>query len=157
MTSWLPSFARAPPTGGLKKLSIFSAVHKMLTPKTSTPPHPPPGFNIFCIDFLGSSWHFQDFWFFDPLKLPPHPPPRFEFFLDFLGSSWHFPDFWFFDPPKNPPTPPWDPSGVGKFFLAENEFIQCVDTAVDKDFIPCLVPNSTTYSHVHPMCGYCGR
>ena len=42
-------------SGGLKKLSIFSAVHKMFTPKTSTPPHPPPGFNIFFIDFLGSS------------------------------------------------------------------------------------------------------
>ena len=40
---------------GVKKLSIFSAVHKMLTPKTSTLPHPPPGFNIFFIDFLGSS------------------------------------------------------------------------------------------------------
>ena len=26
-----------------------------------------------CIDFLGSSWHFPDFWIFDTLKLPPSP------------------------------------------------------------------------------------
>ena len=45
------------------------------------PTHPPPGTprggmgkNKF-IDFLDSSWHFPDFWFFDPLKFPLRPPP----------------------------------------------------------------------------------
>ena len=55
-TSWLPSFARAPPTEGLKKLSIFSAVHTILTPKTSTPPHPPPVFYF----FFGIFWAVHD-------------------------------------------------------------------------------------------------
>ena len=51
-----------------------------------TPPPPPPptptplkfppgggGKQIF-INFLDSSWHFPDFWFFDPLKFPLRPP-----------------------------------------------------------------------------------
>ena len=98
-TSWLPGFARASPSLLLPPhslllctlppseffLSIFSTVHEIYrTFEILTPNPPPPGTpgvgwvglkrpNV--IDCLDSSWHFPDFWFFDPLKFPLRPPP----------------------------------------------------------------------------------
>ena len=77
-----------PASLGLQNEYIFSAVHdifqtfKIFTPKI--PPTPPVGWglNNFVIDFLGSSWHFPDFWIFDPLKSPLAPPGVEQFFLD---------------------------------------------------------------------------
>ena len=39
------------------------------------------------IDFLDSSWHFPDFWFFDPLKFPLRPPPPWVGRSIFLGRN----------------------------------------------------------------------
>ena len=66
-----------------------------------------------CIDFLGSSWNFPDFWKFDP---PPNSPVGWiknccHWFLD---SSWHFPDFLF---PMGPP------GGTLIFLGSESEMI----------------------------------
>ena len=65
--------------------------------------------------FLGSSWHFLDFWL-DVLS-PKTPNHRVEWglkqIINFLGSPWHFPDFWIVDPLKSPLGPP----GVGWFFF----------------------------------------
>ena len=75
------------------------------------------------IDFLGSPWHFPDFWIFDPLKSPFGPPGVGGIFktkiIDFLGSSWHFPDFWIFDPLKSPLAPPW--GRVGQICFGSNQ------------------------------------
>ena len=90
-------------------LKFWSPTH----PPPRTPPPPPPrggmGKKMF-IDFLGSSWHFPDFWFLDSLKFPLRPPVGGGvnfFFIDFLDSSWNLPDFWNFDP-EPPPPPGWD-------------------------------------------------
>ena len=94
----------------------FSRRLEMLSPKT---PNYRVGWGLKkIIDFLGSPWHFQDFWIFDTLKSPLGPLGwgGFFFFLIiyFLGSSWHFPDFWICDPLNSP----WHPPGVWwvKFF-----------------------------------------
>ena len=86
---WPPKIPTATPFGGGGGnffLSIFSTVHEIYRTfeiLTTNPPPPPPrepppraglGKNKF-IDFLDSSWHFPDFWFFDPLKFPLRPPP----------------------------------------------------------------------------------
>ena len=48
-----------------------------------------------CIDFLGSSWNFPDFWNFDPPNSPGNPPPRSgvdqQFFLLVSGQFMTFP------------------------------------------------------------------
>ena len=144
-TSWLPGFARAPPSlhaslslspslsppsrpphplsilgGGLKNISIFSAVHEIsrtfdfLTPWNFYPL--PPGF--FKIDFLGSSWHFPDFWFFYPLKLPP-PTGFFLICFWFSGQFMIFPGLLICWHPKNSHGTLL--GGAGQFFFAEDE------------------------------------
>ena len=46
-----PASRSGPSHRGVKKVSIFSAVHKILTPKTSTPPHTNRGLNFFLLIF----------------------------------------------------------------------------------------------------------
>ena len=98
------------------------------------PPQPPPPgtpprvgwVKTNCIDFLDSSWHFPDFWFFDPLKFPLRPPlvggGVKKFFIDFLDSSWNLPDFLNFNPQPPPLEPPR--GGMGK-----NKFIDFLDSS----------------------------
>ena len=118
-----------PPLVGGGKLSFyrFSRQFMKLTGLLKFwPPQPPPPWNsppprvgwvkTNCIDFLDSSWHFPDFWFFYPLKFPLRPPlvgggGVKKFFIDFLDSSWNLPDFLNFNP--QPPPPPGTPPGVG--------------------------------------------
>ena len=73
---------------------------------------------LFVITFLGSSWHFPDFLFFEPLKFPLRPPlvggGVKKCFIDFLDSSWNLPDFWNFDPQPPPPPNPPPRGGMGK-------------------------------------------
>ena len=48
---------------------------EIFTHKTPNPRWGGVGWGYFLfITFLCSSWHFPDFWFFDPLKLPLRPP-----------------------------------------------------------------------------------
>ena len=57
-------------------------------PPPPTPPPPRVGWvKTNCIDFLDSSWHFPDFWFFDPLKFPLRPPPPWVGRSIFLGRN----------------------------------------------------------------------
>ena len=65
--------------GGANKKYRFSRVHEMSDIWNFYPlklqTHGGVGCGYFFITFLGSSWHFPDFWFFDPLKFPLPPPP----------------------------------------------------------------------------------
>ena len=87
---WPPKIPTATPFGGgggvgvKKLLSIFSTVHEIYrtfeiwtpTPPLLEPPPPRVGWvKTNCIDFLDSSWHFPDFWNFDPQPPPPLEPP----------------------------------------------------------------------------------
>ena len=60
------------------------------TPPRNPPESPGVGWvkHIF-IAFLDSSWHFPDFWFFDPLKFQLRPPPWVggQFFLGMNHSQ----------------------------------------------------------------------
>ena len=72
-----------PPVGwggggeGLTKISIFSSSWNVWHLKCLPFKTPNPWWGgvrlLFFITFLGSSWHFPDFWFFDPLKFPLRP------------------------------------------------------------------------------------
>ena len=147
--SWLPGFARAPPSlpaslslspslsppsrpplplsilGGGDKLFYrfcrqfmkFPGLLIFFTPlNTSTPSHR--GFKKKNVLFWFSG-QFMTFpgllWFFDPPKTSTTPHRFFfkEMFFDFLGSLWHFPDFWFLDTLKTPKGP-----GVGQIVFS---------------------------------------
>ena len=66
---------------------------------------------FFVITFLGSSWHFPDFWFFDPLKFPLWVPPWPPLSI-FSAISRTF-EMLTPNPPRNPPG--W--GGSNKFVL----------------------------------------
>ena len=69
---------------------------------------------FFVITFLGSSWHFPDFWFFEPLKFPLRPPlvgGGKKMFYRFSRQFMKFTGLLTFWSPTHPPprTPPgWD-------------------------------------------------
>ena len=80
---WPPKIPTATPFGGgggffyrfSRQFMKFTGLLKFWPP---TPPPEPPGVGWVkkkIIDFLDSSWHFPEFWFFDPLKFPLRPPP----------------------------------------------------------------------------------
>ena len=105
-TSWLPGFARAPPS----LPASLSLDASSFLPKT---PHK-------MYRFSRQFMKFPELLKFGPLTFQPPSGVLKFFFFGFLSSIWHFPDFWFVDPLRTPVGPSW--GGVGQMYvLAENE------------------------------------
>ena len=135
---WPPKFPLRPPLVGPpldnKLLSIFSTVHEIYRTFEIWTPNPPPGtpprvgwVKTNCIDFLDSSWHFPDFWFFDPLKFPLRPPlvgGGVNFFYRFSRQFMKFTGLLKCWPPTPPPPGTPTPGGMGK-----NKFIDFLDSS----------------------------
>ena len=81
---WPPKIPTATPFGGGGDFCYrFSRQFMKFTGLLKCwPPPEPPGEGWVkqtnFIDFLDSSWHFPEFWFFDPLKFPLRPPLGWE-------------------------------------------------------------------------------